>query len=164
MISGAYSLGITGAVILTGANTYTGSTTIAAGGVLTLGDGGPTGSIPGAISDNGTLAIDQSGSVTLNNVSGTGALLQEGHGTTTLGTGISYSGGTSITAGTLAVGNAAELGTGALKINGGEFLASASQTISARAQSRLRVVRQLPRRPGRRSRSMQRAWTSTPTR
>ena len=43
-----------GTVILTAANTYTGGTTIS-GGILQLGNGGSSGSVVGAIVDNGTL-------------------------------------------------------------------------------------------------------------
>jgi autotransporter-associated beta strand protein len=148
VINGAYSLDVTGAVTLTGINTYIGGTTIASGGALTLGNGGSTGSVPGSIADNGTLAIDQSGSVTLNNVSGTGALVQEGTGTTTLGSGISYSGGTTITNGTLVVGNAAALGAGAVTVNGGELLGTTTETISSPSSMTLEGNTTLAAAPG----------------
>src|SRR5206468_1614409 len=84
-----------GALTLTGNNnTYTGGTIVEGGATLTLGNGSTTGSVPGAITDNGTLAINRSDNFVVNNVSGSGRLQQGGPGVTTLGTGLSYSGGT----------------------------------------------------------------------
>jgi len=127
-IDGPLTLRVFGGLTLTGANTYTGGTTISSG-TLTLGNGGATGSVAGNIADFGTLAINHSDMFTLNNVSGTGVVSQIGSGTTILGSGLSYSGGTSIAAGILSVGNAGALGSGALTINGGELLATTTETI-----------------------------------
>src|SRR5215472_11325226 len=52
MIDGAYAVSVTGGALLSGNSTYTGGTTIAAGGALTLGAGGTTGSVTGGIIDN----------------------------------------------------------------------------------------------------------------
>jgi autotransporter-associated beta strand protein len=131
VIDGPLALNVSGgALTLSGNNAYTGGTTITGGATLTLGAGGATGSVPGAITDNGVLAINRSDSFVVNNVSGIGQLQQVGPGVTTLGAGLSYSGGTQITAGTLAVGSAAALGTGGLTISGGELLATATESIS----------------------------------
>jgi fibronectin-binding autotransporter adhesin len=66
----------TGTLTLTGANTYSGGTTISAG-TLQIGNGGTTGSITGNVTDNGTLAFDRSDSVTFGEViSGVGTLVQ----------------------------------------------------------------------------------------
>jgi fibronectin-binding autotransporter adhesin len=130
-ISGAIALAVSGTLTLTGGNSYTGGTTINTGAKLTLGNDGTTGSVAGSIADSGTLAIDQSGSFALNNVSGAGTLVQEGTGTTILGGGLSYTGGTTISAGTLSVGSASALGTGALTVDDGELLGSASEMISS---------------------------------
>src|SRR5258708_36377419 len=80
--------------------------------------------------DKGSLRIDRSGSVTLNNISGTGQVVLIGSGTTTLGTGNTYSGRTLVQGGTLAVGDSATPGSGTLLIFNGELLATATETIS----------------------------------
>lgn len=105
-IAGGGSLIVAGGTqTLSGTNTYTGGTTISAG-TLQLGSGGATGSIAGNVTDNGTLAFDHSNSVTFGGViSGSGQLIQLGGGTLTL-TGINnFTGGTTISAGTLEVGD-----------------------------------------------------------
>jgi autotransporter-associated beta strand protein len=115
---------------MTSANTYTGGTTINAGATLVLGENGASGSVVGPITDNGFLALKRGDTFTLNNVSGSGQLIQAGTGTLILGSGLTYAGGTQIGAGTLAVGDPAALGPGNLQIIGGELLATATETIS----------------------------------
>ena len=117
-----------GTLILTGDNSYSGSTTISAG-TLQLGNGGATGSIIGNVTDNGTLAFDRSDSVTFTgSISGTGAVTQNGTGTVTLTAANAYSGGTNFNAGILAVASDANLGTGVLTFNGGTLEALAGIT------------------------------------
>ncbi len=95
----------TGTTVLTGADTFTGGTTITAGS-LQLGDGGTSGSIVGDVADNANLAFDRSDIVTFPGVvSGTGSVSQIGAGTTILTADNTYTGGTTITAGTLQLGN-----------------------------------------------------------
>ncbi len=131
VIDGALALLVSGLLTtLSGADAYTGGTTISSGSTLILGNNGTTGSVTGSITDNGILAINRSDSFTLNNVSGPGKVVQEGSGTTSLGKGLSYSGGTTIAAGTLAVGSPAGLGAGGLTIGAGELLATATETIA----------------------------------
>jgi outer membrane autotransporter protein len=116
----------TGTTILTASNTYTGGTTISAG-TLQLGNGGTSGSIAGNVTDNGTLAFDRSDVVTFGGtISGTGNLTQTGPGVTVLNAVNTYSGGTTISDGTLAVGDAAHanaaLGAGATTVADGATL------------------------------------------
>src|SRR5471030_30023 len=111
-LSGTGALVISsGAQTLSGANTYTGGTSIASGATLQLGDGGAGGFIIGNVTDAGTLAFDYSGSVTFNGlIAGTGGVNQLG-GTTVLTAANTYSGGTTITAGTLQIGNGGTTGS-----------------------------------------------------
>ncbi|MFM0298835.1 autotransporter-associated beta strand repeat-containing protein [Paraburkholderia sediminicola] len=100
-----------GVLTLTGNNTYTGGTVIGAG-TLQLGNGGPSGSIVGNVTDNGTFVIDRSDTVTLPGViSGTGSVNQHGSGTVILAADNTYTGGTTISAGTLQVGNGGTAGS-----------------------------------------------------
>ena len=89
----------TGRVGLTGTNVYTGGTIINAG-TLTV----TTSSLPGAVVNNATLQFNQDGRGTFKGViSGTGAVLKSGLGAAGL-TGVNtYTGGTTVDAGTLVV-------------------------------------------------------------
>ena len=89
----------TGRIGLTGTNVYTGGTTINAG-TLTV----TTSSLPGAVVNNATLQFNQDGRGTFKGViSGTGAVLKTGLGAAGL-TGVNtYTGGTTVDAGTLVV-------------------------------------------------------------
>ena len=108
--AGALNKAGSGALILTGNNAYTGGTTIAAG-TLQLGNGGASGSIVGNVTNNGALAFNRSDTSTFSGVvSGSGSVAQIGTGTTILTANNNYTGGTTISAGTLAVGDAANPG------------------------------------------------------
>lgn len=100
----------TGTWILTGNNTYTGTTTIS-GGILQIGSGGSTGSLgTGNVTDNATLLYNYYGNVTVgNSISGTGNLVQAGNGVLTLSAADTFAGTTYITAGTLALTNSGSL-------------------------------------------------------
>ncbi|BDB28956.1 autotransporter-associated beta strand repeat-containing protein (plasmid) [Cupriavidus sp. P-10] len=90
---------------MTGNSTYSGGTTISAG-TLQLGDGGTIGSITGNVTDNGMLAFNRADTVIFGGViSGTGTLAQLGAGTTIFTADNTYSGDTTISAGTLQLGN-----------------------------------------------------------
>ncbi len=96
----------TGTTILTGTNTYTGGTTISAG-PLQIGDGGTAGSITGDVTNNGILAFNRSDNYALEgNISGPGVVNQIGTGTTILNGMNTYSGLTTVSVGTLEVGDA----------------------------------------------------------
>ncbi len=95
-----------GALVLTGANTYTEGTTINAGTTLRMGDGGTSGTLGTGdvqVNGDGVLVFDRSDSVSLGNaISGQGYLSQEGAGTLIL-TGEVSLGGAAISDGTLQV-------------------------------------------------------------
>ena len=98
--------------ILTGANTYSGGTTIVGLSTLQLGNGGTAGSITGSMTDGGVLAIDESGTVTLSGViSGGGSLQQIGSGTTVITAADTYA-STTVNGGTLRLGTGGGLLSG----------------------------------------------------
>ncbi|WP_332119523.1 autotransporter domain-containing protein [Azorhizobium caulinodans] len=102
---------LSGTTVLTGENTYTGTTTITAG-TLQIGNGGTSGSIAGDVANNGTLAFNRSDAVAYAGaISGTGSLTQAGTGTLTLTAANAYTGGTTISAGTLQIGNGGTTGS-----------------------------------------------------
>ncbi|WP_247997768.1 autotransporter-associated beta strand repeat-containing protein [Brucella tritici] len=106
-----------GTLILTGANTYNGGTTVS-GGILQIGNGGATGSIMGNVTlDTGAaLAFNRSDDITYTGlVSGSGALHQDGAGTLILTGTNSYTGGTTISSGTLQIGDGG--GSGSIQGN-----------------------------------------------
>ena len=122
-----------GTLTLTGANTYTGTTTINAG-TLQIGNGGTTGTLgSGAVTDNAALKFNRSDAVNISNlISGTGSLTQAGNGITTLLATNSYSGGTTISAGTLQIDNGGatgNIGSGAV-VNNAALIANRSDAYS----------------------------------
>jgi autotransporter-associated beta strand protein len=129
-ISGTGTLTQTaGTLILTGANTYSGDTTIN-DGTLQVGSGGTSGTLGSGEVASGyssvQLVFDRSNSVTASNdISGYISLVQQGSGTLTLSGSNTYSGGTTIESGsTLRVGsNDSDVlphgeGSGTLTVNG----------------------------------------------
>lgn len=91
----------TNTLTLTGANTYSGTTTVSAG-TLQVGAGGTAGTLgTGAVVNNGALVFNRSDDTTANTISGTGSVRKEGAGTVTLTGNNTYSGATTINAGTL---------------------------------------------------------------
>lgn len=156
-ITGAGSLTKTGdgVLVLTGANTYAGGTSINGGTLLTDGDDSLGASSAGLALDGGTLKIAKSFSsaraVTLNAAGGTfntgaytlglygaiggaGALTKTGAGTLILGASNGYSGGTVITAGTVLLAAAGALpaaGAVALSAGGTLDLAGYAQTAAS---------------------------------
>lgn len=93
-----------GTLILSGANTYAGSTTITAG-TLQVGNGGTTGALGvGDITNHAALVHNRSDDLTFSNtITGTGRFTQAGTGNLTLSGANTYSGATTLSAGTLTV-------------------------------------------------------------
>jgi autotransporter-associated beta strand protein len=105
---GALNMYGPGTLVLTGNNTYGGGTAIFAG-TLALGNGGSGGSLLGNVADNGTFSFNRAGSPSFaGNVSGSGGLVVNGPGVLSLTGSNTYTGGTTVSAGTLQ-GNATSL-------------------------------------------------------
>ncbi|HAE0183368.1 TPA_asm: autotransporter outer membrane beta-barrel domain-containing protein [Salmonella enterica] len=109
---------------LSGANSYTGGTTIS-GGTLVASNVEALGS--GDVTDNATLELNTGGDFD-NNIGGTGSVVKSGDKTLTLSGANSYTGGTTISGGTLVATNVEALGSGdvtdnaTLELNtGGDF-------------------------------------------
>ncbi|HBJ7846781.1 TPA: autotransporter-associated beta strand repeat-containing protein [Salmonella enterica subsp. enterica serovar Goldcoast] len=109
---------------LSGANSYTGGTTIS-GGTLVVSNVEALGS--GDVTDNATLELNTGGDFD-NNIGGTGSVVKSGDKTLTLSGANSYTGGTTISGGTLVASNVEALGSGdvtdnaTLEMNtGGDF-------------------------------------------
>ena len=95
--SGSLTKSGSGSVTLNGSGTYTGGTTVSAGKLA-----GTTSSIRGGITNNAAVEFSQSSNGLYSGVmSGIGSLTKSGSGTVTLGGANTYSGGTTIDAGTL---------------------------------------------------------------
>ncbi|EIW5894972.1 fibronectin-binding autotransporter adhesin ShdA [Salmonella enterica] len=103
----------TGELTLSGDNSYSGGTTIT-GGTLTADHADSLGS--GDIANSGVLQVGEG--ELKNTLSGSGSLVKTGTGELTLSGDNGYSGGTTITGGTLIADNADSLGTGAVANSG----------------------------------------------
>ncbi|WP_216230360.1 autotransporter-associated beta strand repeat-containing protein, partial [Polynucleobacter sp. MWH-Jannik1A5] len=108
VISGANRLTVAatpGTLSLTSANTYSGGTTISSG-TLQVGNGGTSGNLgSGSVTNNAALVFNRSNDFTISNaISGTGALTKNGAGALTLSYANTYTGATTISAGSLTAG------------------------------------------------------------
>ena len=109
-----------GTLTLSADNAYDGTTTISAG-TLRIGDGGTAGQVVGNIVNNGSLVFDRSDTPTFAvTISGSGSLTQQGTGTLILVGNNSYSGGTNLDGGVLALGSLDAIGSsGTISFGGG---------------------------------------------
>lgn len=133
-----------GTLTLSASSSYTGDTTIS-GGLVALGNANgfgnssvrvTSGSISGNLTNNKTVIFEGSDASTYSSsMSGTGILTKAGAGTLTLNGTSSFSGGTSLNAGMLAVGGTSALGSGPLALNGGTLKAAAGGGSLANAVS-----------------------------
>jgi outer membrane autotransporter protein len=121
----------TGILTLTRDQAISGTTTIS-GGTLQLGNGATTGYVGGPIVDNAALVINRSNAVGFAApISGTGSVTQFGAGTTTFTADNSYTGGTTITAGTLQLGDGGTSGSVVGDIvNNATLVANRSNTLN----------------------------------
>lgn len=131
-VTGAGALNvINGTVVLGVSNNYSGGSVINTGATLQVGGGGATGSAgTGAITDNGTLAINRTNAVTQGTdfgaaaISGAGAVTVSGAGNvTTLNATNTYTGSTTVNSGaTLSLTGSNTLSTGNVILNNGSTL------------------------------------------
>ncbi|NUR57503.1 MAG: autotransporter [Catenulispora sp.] len=123
---------------------YHGTTTIGAGATLLLGTGTSggdsallTGTAADAVVDNGALVARNTATpLSLSNITGSGSLTQSGAARTTLTGTTSYSGATTITAGTLALGP----GSGGIGASSGLTLKGGTFDISAAGDQTVRSL------------------------
>ena len=116
-----------GTTVFTRDNTYTGGTTIS-NGTLQLGNGGTTGSILGDVNNDGTLVFNRSNAQAFGGViSGSGSVTELNGSTLTLTGANTYTGGTTISGGSLEISQDTNLGAtgGALTFNGGALRTTA---------------------------------------
>jgi fibronectin-binding autotransporter adhesin len=118
VISGAGKVSVSGSgtMILSGSNTYGNGTVIGGASTLQIGNGGTTGSILGDVANGGTLIFNRSDAYTFTGaITGSGDnignVVQNGTGTTILTAANTYTGTTTINAGTLQLGNGGTTGS-----------------------------------------------------
>lgn len=108
---GSLTKGGAGTIILTGSNSYFGGTTINSG-TLQIGNGGTTGSISGNITNNSALVFNRSDDLSFSgNISGFGSVTKSGAGALLITGDHSYSGGLTVSAGYLQIGNGGTTGS-----------------------------------------------------
>jgi fibronectin-binding autotransporter adhesin len=120
-----------GRLVLSGANTFTGGTTVS-GGTLQVGDGS-SGSLGGdvALETGARIAFNPGAPSTFSGgISGSGAVVKVGAGSLTLSGANSHLGGTRLEAGSLTAASSTALGTGGVTAINGGLYAAAGTTLS----------------------------------
>ncbi len=128
VVSGTAGLTVynSGTLVLSGVNTYSGTTTITSPAVVIIGGAGQlgSGSYSGNIANTGTFRYSSTAAQTLSGViSGSGALNENGSGTLKLSAANSYTGATAINGGSLQLGvnNGVPTGSSVFVANGATF-------------------------------------------
>jgi fibronectin-binding autotransporter adhesin len=136
----------TGALTLSGTNTYGGGTVVSSGtlvvannsalgsGVLTLSGGsisnaaGVSYTVPNNVSlaSTGNIAVGVNDTLTLSGIISGGSFTEMGAGSLLLTRANTFSGGATVSSGTLVVGNNAALGSGLLTVSGNGAIANAA--------------------------------------
>jgi fibronectin-binding autotransporter adhesin len=134
--SGTGTLTMTGGRVIVGGTLSRGRDGVInlnSGGTLRIGTGGAGGVLNlAALQNNGTLVFDRADDHThVGDISGSGRVRKEGSGTLTLSGSNSYTGGTTITAGVLQIGNGGANGSlaGAV-VNNGELIFNRSDAVT----------------------------------
>jgi len=118
--TGPLTINGTGTLILSGANTYTGGTTLISGTLQ-----GNTTSLQGSIINNSQVVFNQSSTgIYSGSMSGSGSLLVQnpGSGTLILNGNNTYTGGTTVLSGILSVSGSSPTGTGQVYVGSGAML------------------------------------------
>ena len=124
VVGGAGSLTKAGSgkLILAANDSYAGGTSIQAG-TLQVGNGGTSGSIMGAVANNGTLVFDRADTLAFAGlISGAGAVEQAGSGITILSGANLYTGPTAVRAGSLIIDGDQSGATGTTTVDSGGTL------------------------------------------
>ena len=130
---GSLVQGGSGSLVLTGTNTFAGTTTINPTATLQIGQGGTTGSIESTIINSGSLIFDRSNNYTFSRnitdgTQGPGSLTKNGGGRLTLTGGNTYTGGTSVNSGILE----GSIGPGDLYVAGGAHYNNLNRDITVK--------------------------------
>jgi autotransporter-associated beta strand protein len=133
VVSGSAGLKVfnAGTLVLSGINTYSGTTTINSPAVLMVGGAGQlgSGSYSGAIVNNGIFNYNSSAAQTLSgNISGTGQLKKNNSSVLIVSGANNYTGSTTISAGTLALGTGGSIGASAVTVASGASIANLTGT------------------------------------